>query len=275
VTVPVGALNGPMVTVPVGALNGPITVTTNGVPGVPSSASLTIVPAITSFSPTIVGIGESFTVTGTNFSTTASANMVTFTGGVSEIPTVSTATSLTVTVPGGAATGPIFVTCNGVPGAPSSASLTVGVTINFSGLVSGQSVPSYTQNGYTLTGLEGSTPCSLSPYYNYCIIAREGPTPPAMGVFLGGAQLDFELTRDGGGTFALYSLMLSPMEGRWGGPFLTFTGTLASGGTVTETVQPGFSYGYQTFSFPSTFTNLVSLRWYPDQTLVSNVIVTQ
>jgi len=71
-------------------------------------------PTITSFTPSSGPIGTSVTITGTNFSTSFS-NTVEF-NGVPATITASTATSLTVTVPVGATTGPIEVTigCNTV-----------------------------------------------------------------------------------------------------------------------------------------------------------------
>jgi gliding motility-associated-like protein len=69
-------------------------------------------PTITSFSPSVGIVGSSVTVTGTNFSSLFSRT-VEFNGTPATI-TASTATTLTVTVPVGATTGPIRVTigCN-------------------------------------------------------------------------------------------------------------------------------------------------------------------
>lgn len=70
----------------------------------------TVVPAptITSFTPTD-GVGAAtVTITGTNFSTTATSNTVKF-NGTAAVVTASTATSITTTVPVGATTGTITV----------------------------------------------------------------------------------------------------------------------------------------------------------------------
>ena len=66
-------------------------------------------PTITSFSPTSGTVGTSVAITGTNFSTTASNNIVYF-GATKATVTNSTATEISVTVPGGATYDPVSVT---------------------------------------------------------------------------------------------------------------------------------------------------------------------
>ena len=68
-------------------------------------------PTITSFTPGSGSIGTSVTVTGTNFSSTPSNNIVFF-GGMKATVQTATTTSLTVTVPAGATYQPITVTTN-------------------------------------------------------------------------------------------------------------------------------------------------------------------
>lgn len=70
-------------------------------------------PSISSFSPVSGGVGTSVTITGTNFNTTASNNIV-FVGGVKAAVTAASATSLTVTVPAGASYQPVTVTTGGL-----------------------------------------------------------------------------------------------------------------------------------------------------------------
>ena len=70
-------------------------------------------PVITDFSPHSGSIGSTVTVTGTNFSPTASANIVFF-GSVKANVTAATATSLTVTVPTGTSFQPLTVTTGGL-----------------------------------------------------------------------------------------------------------------------------------------------------------------
>lgn len=70
-------------------------------------------PVITSFSPTAGPIGTTVIITGTDFSTTPSSNIVYF-GKVTATVTAATATSLTVTVPFGTSYDPITVTTGGL-----------------------------------------------------------------------------------------------------------------------------------------------------------------
>ena len=74
-----------------------------------------LVPNISNFTPTSGLIGATVTITGSNFSTTPSENIVMF-NGVTATITASTATTLTATVPIGATTGPIDITigCNAI-----------------------------------------------------------------------------------------------------------------------------------------------------------------
>ncbi len=62
-------------------------------------------------SPTNAAIGAAVTIVGHGFATPAANNVVTFTGGVTAVPTAVNAdrTQLTVTVPAGAGTGPVAV----------------------------------------------------------------------------------------------------------------------------------------------------------------------
>ncbi|MCK4923263.1 MAG: IPT/TIG domain-containing protein [Bacteroidales bacterium] len=98
------------VIVPVGAETGDVTVTTNDLTsaGFPFTVGVPIIPAITTVEPDIGKVGTTVTITGTDFSTTPGDNFVTF-GGVGAIVTAATETSITVTVPAGAATGDVVV----------------------------------------------------------------------------------------------------------------------------------------------------------------------
>jgi hypothetical protein len=70
-------------------------------------------PSITSFSPTQAEVGESITITGTNFSITSNDNIVYF-GGVRATVTNATTTQLTVLVPNGSTRDFISVTRGGL-----------------------------------------------------------------------------------------------------------------------------------------------------------------
>ena len=113
--------------VPAGASTGKISVTVNGQTAT-SAADFTVnlAPSINSFSPTSGTGGATITINGTNFSTTASQNIVKFNGATATV-TAATATSLTVTLPNDATTGKITVQVG---------SLTATSTTDFSAIIS-------------------------------------------------------------------------------------------------------------------------------------------
>lgn len=105
-------------TVPVGATTGPISVEVNDQTGTSSSSFVVTTatsPTITSFNPTSGTVGETITLTGTNFDTTPSSNIVRF-NGTTAVVSSSTSTQITTTVPVGATTGTITVEVNGETG---------------------------------------------------------------------------------------------------------------------------------------------------------------
>lgn len=101
------------VKIPTGATSGKITVKVNEETAT-STEDFTILypPVISSFSPTSGYEGVEVIITGENFSTTASENVVEFRGVAATVLSAS-ATSLTVKVPAGATTGKITVATNG------------------------------------------------------------------------------------------------------------------------------------------------------------------
>ena len=80
---------------------------------------------VSSFMPTEGLPGDEVTITGTNFSTTPAENTVTFGGKVKATPSAATATSLTVSAPYGARTGPISVAVRGEGTGTSTGDFTV------------------------------------------------------------------------------------------------------------------------------------------------------
>lgn len=76
------------------------------------SVTAALPPTIISFTPTSGLVGATVTITGTNFSSIAANNSVTF-NGTSALVTASTSTTITTAVPLGATTGPISVTVAG------------------------------------------------------------------------------------------------------------------------------------------------------------------
>jgi hypothetical protein len=102
-----------VVTVPEAATTGKITVTVNGKLATSATDFAVLQTTITSFAPESGILGTTVTITGTNFSTMASENMVKF-NGVAATVSAATATQLTVTVPAESTTGKITVTINGI-----------------------------------------------------------------------------------------------------------------------------------------------------------------
>jgi hypothetical protein len=116
------------VAVPNGATTGAISVTNPAGTGT-SSASFTVfqTPTVTSFTPTTGTFGTAVTITGTNFTGTTS---VAFNGTNAPGFTVVNDTTITVSVPNGATTGPIAVT-NPAGTGTSSANFNVILTFNW------------------------------------------------------------------------------------------------------------------------------------------------
>jgi hypothetical protein len=77
------------------------------------------------------------------------------------------------------------------------------------------------------------------------------------------APADIGLTRIGGGTFSLLSIDLARNFAFDDPPTVTFTGTLAGGGTISQmftVTTPVGTQAFQTFTFTG-FTDLVSVTW--------------
>jgi hypothetical protein len=103
-------------------------------------------PAITSISPASGAAGTLVTITGTNFKTAPTDNVVKFNGVVTAVQT-ATASSLTVTAPAGGSTGPItLTTTDGVATGPAFTYQVIPVNDDVYILASNQSVYSYFKN---------------------------------------------------------------------------------------------------------------------------------
>ncbi len=167
----VATLGAPSVTIPAGQqTSGAVTVSAVG-PGTATltatapgftdgSATLTVAlpaPTVTSFTPTSGRIGDSVTVAGTLF---FQPSAVTFGGVAATSFTANSLTSITVTIPAGAATGPIAVTTSAGTGT-SLGHFVVLPTQDFqlSALPSSLNVPSAGRAAFTIgmTGAGGFT----------------------------------------------------------------------------------------------------------------------
>ena len=115
-----------VVLVPSGAVTGRISVAVGGQTGT-SSTDFTVTgttpapdpPVVLSFSPSEGEVDTEVTITGVNFSATASANEVRFGGVMAADPTSASTTSLVVLVPNGAVTGRVSVAVGGQTGTSS------------------------------------------------------------------------------------------------------------------------------------------------------------
>ena len=92
------------------------------------SATPAAPPVVSSFSPLEGAVGTSVTITGDNFSVTASENDLRFGGVMAAEPTSASTTSLTVLVPSGARTGSISVAVGGQTGTSSENFTVTGTT---------------------------------------------------------------------------------------------------------------------------------------------------
>ncbi|GHN00604.1 hypothetical protein WSM22_20930 [Cytophagales bacterium WSM2-2] len=131
-------------TVPQGAISGKVFVSIDGNTAV-SDTDFTVLQlhTVASFTPASGVAGTSVTITGTNFSATATDNTVKF-NGTTAVVTAATATSLTVTVPLGATTGKISVSINN-----REASSTTDFTVPLPTITS--FAPAYALAGATVT----------------------------------------------------------------------------------------------------------------------------
>lgn len=104
-----------VVTVPSGASSGPIQVTAPGGTGTSSNTFIvwtvatSPVPRITTVSPGVAGVGQTVTITGTNFDPNPANDNIILDGIVPAFISSATSTSLTFVVPTPAPTGPISV----------------------------------------------------------------------------------------------------------------------------------------------------------------------
>jgi hypothetical protein len=86
--------------------------------------------------------------------------------------------------------------------------------------------------------------------------------PPAM--FPSNVGNLHELTRDPGGTFDAVSIAISELNDDVGTQTIVFEGVPAMGPVVSVAFVTDGPFGFQSFDFPASFVDLVSLRW--DQT---------
>jgi RHS repeat-associated protein len=133
------------ITVPSGATTGSLIVTAGGVPSNP--VTFTVVAASISLSPSSGPVGTQVTITGSGFGATQGSSTVSFNGISASSNVVSwSATSIVVTVPAGATTGPVNV----VVGQVTESGPIFTVLIDSAAIVYSYSIPS--TGGYAANG---------------------------------------------------------------------------------------------------------------------------
>jgi len=133
------------------------------------------------------------------------------------------------------------------------------VIIDFQSLEQNNSVPNnvgftYTEDGFTLDNL--STPFPFTFFGT-----QESRYPGSTALFndtVGGIT---RLTQNGGGLFDLNSIQLTSLNGN-SSVTVNFTGTKADSSTVSQAfTTDAILSTLETFTFNSSFTNLVSVQW--------------
>ena len=149
------------VTVPSGATTGNVVVNASGVNTNGIAFTVLPTPSISSLSVTSGMVGAAVTITGTNFGSTQGGGTVKFNGTTATVTNWS-ATSIAVTVPSGATTGPVVVNTSGV--LTNGIVFTVLATPNISGLspASGAIGESVTIMGTGFESTQGSSTVSLN-----------------------------------------------------------------------------------------------------------------
>ena len=105
-----------VVQVPGGASTGNVVVTVGGMASSGTLFTVATPPNITKVWPTLGPVGMAVTITGANFGASQGTSTVTFGGASAGTAPYWSDTSITVTVPSGAATGNVVVTVNGLSG---------------------------------------------------------------------------------------------------------------------------------------------------------------
>jgi hypothetical protein len=101
------------VTVPAGATTGPVVVTVAGQSSNGVTFSVSLRPAISLLNPSFGIVGQSITITGSNFGATQGTSTVTF-NSTTATATAWSPTSIIVRVPAAATTGPVVITVAGL-----------------------------------------------------------------------------------------------------------------------------------------------------------------
>ena len=149
------------VPVPAGATTGNVVVHASGVDSNGKSFTVLTTPAITNISPNSGMVGDSITITGTNFGNTQGTSTVKF-NGTSATPTSWTDSSIVAPVPSGATTGNVVVTVSGVSSTGTSFTVVAPPSISSLSPSSGAAGALVTINGSNFQPTQGSGTVSFN-----------------------------------------------------------------------------------------------------------------
>jgi RHS repeat-associated protein len=145
-----------VVTVPSGATTGNVVVRVSGVNSNGVSFTVLPTPSITSLSPSSAPIGGSLNVNGTGFVATQGSGQVNFGSLVASVTSWS-ATSIAVTVPSGATSGPVTVAASGVMSNSAQFTLTQAASVTSISPTTGLIGSSVTINGANFGATQGNS----------------------------------------------------------------------------------------------------------------------
>lgn len=242
------------VPVPSGATTGNVVVHASGVDT--NGVAFTVVPNITSLSPTSGAVGVSVTITGTGFGGSQGSSTVKF-NGTTASPTSWSATSIAVPVPTGATTGNVVVHASGVDS--NGVTFTVSPSISSLSVTSGPTGTAVTISGLNFGGTQGTstvtfngaaaTPTSWSAASIAAPVPSSASTGPVVvtvgGVASNGVTFSVvpniaSLSPSSGGVKTFVTISGTAFGSSQGSSTVTFNGTTAlpSGWTNTSIVVP-------------------------------------
>jgi len=185
------------------------------------ASSASAQPTISSFSPASGAVGTSVTITGTNFGTTPSNNIVFF-GAVRANVTAATVNSLTVTVPAGATYQPISVTVNNLTGysaRPFILTFPGGSTIiqfpdntNNTFALPIDSTTDLHPNGVALIDFDGDGKSDIATPNNYSVIGYPASVSVLRNTSVNGA-ISFTLRQDISTGVQTYAIAAGDLDG--------------------------------------------------------------
>jgi YD repeat-containing protein len=173
--------NGNMATYSYDAVGNLLAITRSALPG---SGGL----AVLNFTPQQGPVGATVTIQGQGFSTTPGADTVQF-NGVAATVTAATSSTLTVTVPASATTGPISVTVGGVTATTSNSftvnTTLVSITVSPAG---SRLVPGVTQQFTAMGTYQGGTVANITSSVSWISSNASVATISSMGLATGGSS---------------------------------------------------------------------------------------